>query len=117
MVKKYSPLLCRYHACDTLRWLHLRDWLQRLMVARVTACSESFTLTLSQETFDCLGEFIKEMDTAYIHPRRDSFHVSLCAQTYSDFVLPGNYLNEIFNVKKTDFLPHPATKKNLSLTA
>ena len=117
MVKKYSPLVCRFHACDTLRWLHLRDWLQHLMVARVTACSESFTLTLSQETFDCLAEFIKEMDTAYIHPRRDSFHVSLCAQSYSDFVLPGNYLNEIFNVKKTDFLPHPATKKNLSLIA
>ena len=33
------------------------------------------------------------------------------------FVIPGNYLNEFSTVKKTDFLPHPATKKNLSLTA
>ena len=117
MLSKYSPLVCHFHYCDTLRWLHIKEVLQQLMLTRVSASTEFFTFHLSSETFDALTEFIREMDTAYIHPRRDSFHVSLCAITYSDFRVPGSYLNKIPNVKKVEILPNQEREINLSQTA
>ena len=117
MCKTYHPLLCRFHACDTITWLNVRELLQHLQLTRVAAGSESFIFSLNSQAFDTIYEFIEQMDTAYIHPRRDSFHINLCAQIYSKFRVPSSWLGSIPNVKKTEILPMLSEKENLSLIA
>ena len=109
--------MCRFHACDTILWLHIRRMLQSLVINRVAAGTEFLTLNLDSQSFDAIIEFIKQMDTAYIHPRRDSFHVSLCSKMYADFCAPANWVGNLPNVNKTEILPIRETKKNLSQTA
>lgn len=117
MYKTYHPLLCRFHACDTLLWLNIRQLMQQLQLTRIAAGSESFMFSLNSQAFETICEFIEQMDTAYIHPRRDSFLVNLCAQIYSEFRVPSSWMGSISTVKKTEILPILSENKNLSQTA
>lgn len=91
--------------------------MQSLMLSRVQAGSEAFLFSIDNPTLETIGEFIEQMDTAYIHPRRDSYHVSLCSEGYSNFCAPSSWNGTIANVRKKEFLPSRASKKNLSQTA
>lgn len=117
MTNKSSKLVCRFHACDTLDWLFIRDLLQSLVINRIGHGSEYVTVAVNSQAFETICEFIHQMDTAYIHPRRDSFHVSLCSDIYADFVVPGSWRGQLPSANKTEILPMQATIKNLSQTA
>lgn len=117
MTNKSSQLVCRFHACDTLDWLYIRDLLQSLVINRIAQGSECVTVAVNSQAFDTICEFIRQMDTAYIHPRRDSFHVSLCSEMYADFRIPGSWQGKLPHVKKTEILPMQGVNENLSQTA
>ena len=92
MLTTYSPLVCHFHKCDTITWLHVKSILDRLSISRVEAGQDSFSFTLSSDAWLIIQDFCKQMDTAYIHPRRDSFYIKLCESRYSDFVVPASFL-------------------------
>lgn len=65
--------------------MQVHDLLDRLLLARVRAGKSTFVFTLSDDSFETIRDFIEQMDIAYLHPRRDSFQVSLLAARYSNF--------------------------------
>ena len=75
-----------------MTWLHVRDIIDSLLIERVKSGTPTFSFSLSAESFEVLRDFEEQMDTAYIHPRRDAFHLSLCSSRYANFRLPANLL-------------------------
>ena len=65
--------------------MQVHDLLDRLLLARVRAGKSTFVFTLSDDSFETIRDFMEQMDSAYLHPRRDSFQVSLLAARYSNF--------------------------------
>lgn len=82
MFKNSNSLICHYHRCDTITWLHVRTILDRLLLARLNG-GTSFSFSLSNESFEYIRDFQEQMDTAYLHPRRDSLHLSLIRDRYN----------------------------------
>ena len=110
-VKGLSPLVCHFHRCDVLTWLSVKNWLERVLVKRVDACQSSFLVELDGFQFEVIRDFIQQMDCAYIHPRRDAMHVSLCSSVYADFVVPAAWL-----ARRAGYSANPKGKKNLDQT-
>lgn len=104
MKKIFSYLACHYHKVDTITWLNVRAMLNNALLARIKQGREFLTLHMSNDDFDTISEFVEQMDTAYLHPRRDSYHIHILQTTYSNFR------------PKNSPLP-PEHDKNLSQTA
>ena len=79
---KTSYLLTHFHKVETWTWLRTRTYLCELLVARLQAGRECFTYRLSNFDFETLRDFMEQMDTAYLHPRRDATHIRLCQTIY-----------------------------------
>lgn len=113
----YDYLLCHYHKVDSLLWLEVKNWLQQVLKARIEQSTEKPTIFLSTSMGNDLMEFLREMECAYIHPRRDSFHVQKCLFTYSGFSVPANHASRKHSLSLDGGTIHPSalpsTKKNL----
>lgn len=84
------------------------------MVSRVIAGNEFFTAQMNREEFDGLGEFLHQMDTAYLHPRRDSLHIKYCEARYGTIARPlTRTLKPLASTAKPVFR-FPANVQNLS---
>lgn len=116
-MSNYNYLLCHYHKVDSVLWLEVQNWLRQVLIARVEQGTDHPSVYLSREMWNDLDEFILQMETAYIHPRRDSFHVKSCAITYSGFSVPSNHVsrrNLLSNSLSAQICTaHPCTNKNL----
>lgn len=77
-MKQTSYLCTHFHKVETWTWLRTRTYLCELLVARLQAGRECFTYHLSDFDFETLRDFMEQMDTAYLHPRRDAAHIRLC---------------------------------------
>ena len=91
--------------------MEVHDLLDRLLLARVRAGGSSFVFTLSNDCFEAIRDFVEQMDVAYLHPRRDSFQVSLLAARYSNFSI-----GQAKMPRKRAISACLAKKKNLSQT-
>lgn len=116
-MSNYDYLLCHYHRVDSLLWLEVRNWLQQVLICRVEQCTDTPTLFVPGTMWNELNEFVRQMECAYLHPRRDSFHVQKCLISYSGFSVPENHVSRKnnFSVKKSSFRDTalPSMKKNL----
>ena len=88
MQKEINYFSCHFHKVDSLTWLAMRSFLQRIMVQRVERCSDQVCVLVNPDTFQVISDFLFDMDTAYLHPRRDALHVSLLASQYSNIQIP-----------------------------
>lgn len=104
-------MVCHFHYCDTLTWMQVHDLLDRLLLARIRAEESSFVFTLSNDCFETIRDFVEQMDVAYLHPRKDSFQVSLLAARYSNFSIGKEKMP-----RKRALTAYLAKKKNLSQT-
>ena len=83
MYTNSKSLICHYHRCDTITWLHVRNLLDKLLLSRLHAGTNTFLFSLDDISFEAIRDFTEQMDTAYLHPRRDSLHLSLIRDRYN----------------------------------
>ena len=88
MKKNYGYLACHFHRVEALTWLRVRTMLNELLLGRVQSNSQYLTYQVSDEDFETIRDFVEQMDIAYLHPRRDSYHLQLLQTIYSTFTLP-----------------------------
>ena len=86
-MKTTSYLCTHYHKVESWTWLRVRGYLNELLIARLQAGEESFTHCLSDFDFETIRDFLEQMDTAYLHPRRDAAHVRLCQTVYGNMAI------------------------------
>lgn len=110
MKKDFGFLSCHFHKVEAWTWLRIREVLEMLSSARVESGSELFIMYLHEEDVITIMDFIKQMDTAYLHPRRDSYYVNFLQSIYKDFHVPANFRKS--SCEKAS--PSPISKKNLS---
>lgn len=91
--------------------MQVHDLLDRLLLTRIRAGRSSFVFTLSDDCFEAIRDFCTQMDIAYLHPRRDSFQVSLLAARYSNFSIGQGKMP-----RKRALAANLEKKKNLSQT-
>ena len=84
---KTSYLITHFHKVETWTWLRTRTYLCELLVARLQAGRECFTLNLSDFDFETLRDFLEQMDSAYLHQRRDAAHHRVCQTIYGQMVI------------------------------
>ena len=109
-MKHYDYLACHFHKVDGITWLRIREVLNNLLISRVEAGEQKFAFTVSDDDFDTIRDFVEQMDIAYLHPRRDSYHIAFLASIYSGWKVP-EYL--LARMRKNP-LANAFTKKNLS---
>lgn len=116
----YDYLLCHYHKVDSLLWLEIKSWLQQVLKQRVEQSTDTPRVYLSRSMWNSVDSFVMQMETAYLHPRRDSFHVKNCMISYSGFSVPENHFSrrQTFSPSKNlSSRPcHPISKKNQKST-
>jgi len=104
-MKKYDFLVCHYHRVDSLTWLRIREVLGKLLLARVEAASECFTFSCSHDDCETILDFREQMDIGYLHPRRDSYHVSALSSVYSHMKIPASLTAAKYRQGKTIACP------------
>ena len=93
-------------------WLRIREVLNNLLISRIKAGQQKFAFTVSNDDFDTIRDFVEQMDVAYLHPRRDSYHIAYLQSIYSAWRVPACFLARI----RKNPLANAFTKKNLSET-
>lgn len=93
---------CHFHKVDSWLWASIRSFLHEVQRERIVQGAEFVTLNVDAADFDNISSFVEQMDTAYLHPRRDSAHIHFLAKTYSSFRA---------KLSKKRFLPSHARKK------
>ena len=58
-----------------------------MLLARLECAGECFIQKVSAADFETIRDFLEQMDTAYLHPRRDAAHLSLCQTLYGSMVI------------------------------
>lgn len=109
-MKHYDYLACHFHKVEGLVWLRIREVLNDLLISRVKAGQQKFAFTVSNDDFDTIRDFVEQMDIAYLHPRRDSYHIAFLESIYSDWKVPACFLARLHK----NPLANAFTKKNLS---
>lgn len=109
-MKHYDYLACHFHKVEGLVWLRIREVLNDLLIGRVEAGQQKFVFTVSDDDFDTIRDFVEQMDIAYLHPRRDSYHIAFLQSIYSGWKVPACFLARL----KKNPLANAFTKKNLS---
>lgn len=114
---KVDFLQCHFHKVDSCTWLRIREVLNQMLVARIEAAGQFFTFKITADDFETIRDFVEQMDTAYLHPRRDSAHVQYLQSIYSSWRVPSNFLGKLRDAKRrVTSLTNAPTKKNLSET-
>ena len=108
----YDYLACHFHKVEGLVWLRIREVLNNLLISRIKAGQQKFAFTVSNDDFDTIRDFVEQMDVAYLHPRRDSYHIAYLQSIYSAWRVPACFLARI----RKNPLANAFTKKNLSET-
>lgn len=111
-MKHYDYLACHFHKVEGLVWLRIREVLNDLLISRVEAGQQKFAFTVTDDDFDTIRDFVEQMDIAYLHPRRDSYHIAFLASVYSGWKVPACFLARL----RKNPLANAFTKKNLSET-
>lgn len=109
-MKHYDYLSCHFHKVEGLVWLRIREVLNDLLISRVEAGQQKFAFTVTDDDFDTIRDFVEQMDIAYLHPRRDSYHIAYLQSIYSAWRVPACLLARI----RKNPLANAFTKKNLS---
>ncbi|MBQ5477310.1 MAG: hypothetical protein IIT64_05900, partial [Bacteroidaceae bacterium] len=109
-MKHYDYLACHFHKVDGITWLRIREVLNSLLLGRVRAGEQKFAYTDSYDDFDTIRDFVEQMDIAYLHPRRDSYHIAFLQSIYSGWKVPACFLARL----KKNPLANAFPKKNLS---
>lgn len=114
---KVDFLQCHFHRVESCTWLRIREVLNSMLVARIEASSQFINVRVSNDDFETIRDFVEQMDTAYLHPRRDSQHVQYLQSIYSSWRVPANFLGKLRDAKRrVTSLTNAPTKKNLSKT-
>ena len=100
-MKTTSYFSCHFHYVDSLSWLCIRRMMQKLVIARLEQGRAIVCFNVSLDDCQCIMDFVEQMDIAYLHPRRDSLHVSLLASQYSNFHVKAE------TIQKTKRSAHP----------
>lgn len=109
-MKHYDYLACHFHKVDGITWLRIREVLNSLLLGRVRAGEQKFAFTVSDDDFYTIRDFVEQMDIAYLHPRRDSYHIAFLQSIYSGWKVPACFLARL----RKNPLANAFTKKNLS---
>lgn len=109
-MKHYDYLACHFHKVEGLVWLRIREVLNNLLISRIKAGQQKFAFTVSNDDFETIRDFVEQMDTAYLHPRRDSYHIAYLQSIYSAWRVPSCFLARL----KKNQLANAFPKKNLS---
>lgn len=84
-MKNLNYLNCHFHKVDSLCWLQVKSWLSHALVERVEVSCDVVPLQISADMWGVFMDFLEQMDTAYLHPRRDAAHLKACECRYSGF--------------------------------
>jgi hypothetical protein len=110
-------LVCHYHRVDALLWLEIRSWLQKVMKERVLQGHDRPSVFVSKSMWESIDDFVCQMECAYLHPRRDSFHVKRCLVNYAgrsrESALQPSRLSSRALHRQSGVSAIIATKKNL----
>lgn len=69
-----------FHKCEDAVLIVVFNILKALLRQRVNSGSNSITLSVSDDDFDTLLDFLDEMSFAYMHPRSTSARFSMLAE-------------------------------------
>lgn len=105
-MSNYDYLSHHFHRVDSILWLEVKSFIQKLMVCRVQQGADQVLIYLSREMWNDLDEFCVQMECAYLHPRRDSHHIDKSMISYCGHALPGSSRSFASTAS-------PTTKKNL----
>ena len=110
MKQNLSYLNTHFHKVESCTWLRVRTILQQMLLARLECAGECFIQKVSAADFETIRDFLEQMDTAYLHPRRDAAHLSLCQTLYGSMVISDRL------AERVRYFNHCLTqkKKNLS---
>lgn len=92
-MSNYEYLSHHYHRVDSILWLEVKTFIQKLMVCRLEQGTNHVLIFLSREMWNDLDEFCVQMECAYLHPRRDSHHIDKSMISYIGHALPGSSLS------------------------
>lgn len=92
---KTSYLITHFHKVETCSWLRTRTYLCELLVARLQAGRGCFTYHLSDFDFETLRDFMEQMDTAFLHLRRDAAHIRLCQTMYGQMAITDTLADKV----------------------
>lgn len=67
-----APSIYHYHRVDVFLWRDVRGLLERLAVDALVSRPAPVALCLDDSALDGLVEFLSQMETSYLHPRRSS---------------------------------------------
>ena len=94
-MKQTSYLLTHFHKVETWTWLRTRTYLCELLVARLQAGRECLAFRLSDFDFETLRDFMEQMDTAYLHPRREAAHQRVCQAIYGQMAISDTLADKV----------------------
>lgn len=80
-----------YRRVESILWLEVKTFLQKLMVSRIEQGADLVQIYLSREMWQDLDEFCVQMECAYLHPRRDSKHIDRAMLSYVGHALPASH--------------------------
>lgn len=95
MTSQLDYISAHFHRVDTWTWLRVRQLLQGFLLGRLSAGCSRFVVELGNEDFETIRDFCEQMDIGYLHPRRDSLHVSLCSTMYGTMKIPARALERM----------------------
>lgn len=105
-MSNYEYLSHHFHRVDSILWLEVKTFIQKLMVSRLEQGRDQVSVFLSKAMWQDLDEFCVQMECAYLHPRRDSHHIDKAMIAYVGNALPGS--SRLLSAPAI-----PYTKKNL----
>lgn len=82
--------LFRFHYVEEDVYGHIVSLLDAFRLAQANNADRGFFYRFSESDKKVICDFITQMDTAYIHPRRNSMHLSLLQSRYWWFRRPSH---------------------------
>lgn len=72
----------RFHSVEPFLWYSVGKFIDALLMHRLNAGHDRLVINLDATMWQNLMTFREQMDTAYLHPRRDAMHLRYINHRY-----------------------------------
>lgn len=72
----------RFHSVEPFLWYSVGKFIDALLMQRLNAGNDRIVINLDATMWQNLMTFREQMDTAYLHPRRDAMHLRYINHRY-----------------------------------
>lgn len=72
----------RFHSVEPFLWYSVGKFIDALLMHRLNAGNDRLVINLDATMWQNLMTFREQMDTAYLHPRRDAMHLRYINHRY-----------------------------------